>query len=235
MLTLRGADGRAHSYRAVLLDIDRTCGEDGKTERDVLAAMLDGYGGPTLRAETEHVLERARAGAPGVLGGLARELVELQRHYPRARFDVAAAVSQYRNRSLQLLPERWKTYPGVREFVRACDERNVPHAVVTNGWSEMQRAKAGLIGYKGQLYVSDEMGLWKPQAGAFLLPLATWGVAPSEVLYIGDNPGGDMDGAHGAGEDGAWVNASRQPFGGASRKPEFDVASVGELLGLIVT
>jgi FMN hydrolase / 5-amino-6-(5-phospho-D-ribitylamino)uracil phosphatase len=67
--------------------------------------------------------------------------------------------------------------------------------MITNGPSDIQRAKIERLGI-GSLFpfilVSEEEDLWKPDPRIFQRAMERGGAQPSETIYIGDNPGHDL-------------------------------------------
>lgn len=75
---------------------------------------------------------------------------------------------------------------------------------VTDGWSDVQRRKIKTLGVEklvDAIVVADELGRdrWKPHPEPFLRCCAMLGVAPSQAVYVGDNPARDLVGAEAAG------------------------------------
>ena len=118
--------------------------------------------------------------------------------------------------------------PGVREsLIRIA--RQYKLGLITNGTGETQRAKLQALALDGlfdPVLISEEVGVRKPDQRIFELALASWRVAPESVLFVGDDPVSDIQGAKAAGmralgvghEDGipsilaleSWLQASRQ-------------------------
>lgn len=78
-------------------------------------------------------------------------------------------------------------------------------AVVTDGPALMQRQKAEALGVGERVdavIFSDEIAgrdSWKPSPAPYLAAAKEIGLAPSECVYVGDNPHKDFLGAHRAG------------------------------------
>jgi len=70
--------------------------------------------------------------------------------------------------------------------------------MVTNGSSVTQRAKLCALGLEGlfdPLIISEEVGFRKPDPRVFRLAIASWGLLPEAVLFVGDDPVADIAGA----------------------------------------
>ncbi|MEZ6184890.1 MAG: HAD family hydrolase [Planctomycetota bacterium] len=100
--------------------------------------------------------------------------------------------------------------PGRRDALAALGER-VALGVVTNG-GPLQREKlrrADLDGLWQSVRVSGEDGCAKPERRLFQLALADLGLEPRDVLYVGDRPHEDIDGARAAGLSTCWIQGPR--------------------------
>lgn len=88
--------------------------------------------------------------------------------------------------------------------------------ILTNGAGDIQRAKlsaAGLIAEVDAIAISEEIGIRKPDPAAFLTALALCGSGrPEEAWMIGDNPEGDIGGAHQAGMRTIWLRSRPWPL-----------------------
>ena len=100
----------------------------------------------------------------------------------------------------------------VNGFLARLNERQVPWGIVTNG-SPSQHGKcraAGLDKLAGFLIVSEEAGYRKPDPRIFRDALEATGLStPEQVMFVGDNPLADIDGAKRFGMKAAWVRRSR--------------------------
>lgn len=94
-------------------------------------------------------------------------------------------------------------FEDVRPALRALGAR-FAMATFSNGNADLRRI--GLDGHFVGVLNAESVGCAKPQAGAFLASAAALGVAPQEMLYVGDNPHLDVVGARAAGCRAAWVN-----------------------------
>ena len=79
---------------------------------------------------------------------------------------------------------------------------------------DMQRSRlqvAGILHYFSDLFVSDDIGAEKPSEAFFEEAMRRSGVAPNEVLFIGDSLQADMMGALRSGIDRCWYNSHAAP------------------------
>ena len=91
--------------------------------------------------------------------------------------------------------------PGVREsLTRIAQEFRL--GLISNGTGATQRAKLRALNVEGlfdPVVISEEVGFRKPDARIFELAIAKWAVLPGTVLFVGDDPISDIQGATAAG------------------------------------
>jgi len=120
----------------------------------------------------------------------AENAAELADHYARERRE-----------NYCFYPEALPLIAELREEYRL--------ALVTNGPSDLQREKMAAIEIERwipEVYVSGELGVWKPQRAIFHHVLAALGCDPGEAVMVGDSATNDIAGAAGAGLRSVWVN-----------------------------
>jgi len=92
--------------------------------------------------------------------------------------------------------------PGIRTALQYLDKRHCPMAIVTNGKSPFQeRNTRTLAEYRffESIFVSEVVGLRKPDKALFLLACESLNANIEESVFIGDNPIADIAGAKQAG------------------------------------
>ena len=101
----------------------------------------------------------------------------------------------------------------VNGFLAYLNVRQVPWGIVTNG-SRNQRRKcraAGLSQLAPFIIVSEEAGYAKPDPRIFRDALKATGLtSPEQIMFVGDNPLADIDGAKRFGMKVAWIRRGRQ-------------------------
>ena len=103
-----------------------------------------------------------------------------------------------------------------------------PLASLTNGNADLQ-----LIGIHAHFacHVSArDTGMAKPDPRIFLAAAEQLGVAPTDILHVGDDPAMDVVGAHNAGLRAAWINRRGETWPAAlGAAPELDLPNLGAL------
>ena len=128
--------------------------------------------------------------------------------------DVAALAKVFAEAILEYPPT---PIEGALDAVRAAAER-VPVGLISDtGISPASSLRVlldreGFTPYLGALSFSDEVGVAKPQAPMFERTAAVLGVAPSELLHIGDLEPTDITGVRAMGGVGALFVAVNQRF-----------------------
>ena len=109
-------------------------------------------------------------------------------------------------------------------------------AVATNGLTLVQRArlqKSGILPLLSGVFISQEMGVQKPDKAYFERIFATYGDSAREkYLMIGDSLRADIAGGINAGIDTCWF----YPAGAEATEmqPTYTVRGYDELLGLLL-
>jgi putative hydrolase of the HAD superfamily len=163
-----------------------------------------------------------------------------------ARFGIAdaraasAAADWYRqNRfhGLRLFPETEAVFSAVRNAVLDDGTQATrPIGIVTNGPTEVQRAKLQLLGIDPLVdfvLVSEEFGVAKPEPEIFREALRLAGVTPVEAVFVGDSAEFDIAGAQAAGIPTVWVNRHQRPWPGPGPAPTRQIRTLAELPQLL--
>lgn len=110
-------------------------------------------------------------------------------------------------------------------------------AIVTNGPSDLQRAKIDRFGLADQvdwIVVSGEVGSEKPQQGIFEHVMGLARVEAQYAAHVGDSLVADIAGANSAGFLSIWVRSSLVTTAPSEARltPHATINHIGELLGL---
>ncbi len=108
--------------------------------------------------------------------------------------------------------------------------------VISNGSPDVQRHKLkglALADMLGCIIVSDEVGVRKPDAAIFLRAAGCLGRRPSECLHVGDSYDTDVVGARNAGMLACWFNPTKSQLRRGAEKPDFEIASLHEILQVL--
>jgi putative hydrolase of the HAD superfamily len=108
-------------------------------------------------------------------------------------------------------------------------------AMLTNGAPDLQREKiaaSGLAEFFPAIAVSGEHGIGKPRAEIFHRLAAELGVAPGEVVMVGNSLERDIAGARNAGMISVWLKVPGSEEH-AAVEPDFTISGLAELPALL--
>lgn len=103
-----------------------------------------------------------------------------------------------------------------------------PVASLSNGNADLERI--GIHAHFAHRICARDVGAAKPDPRIFLAAAERLGVAPANILHVGDDPLLDVQGARDAGLRTAWINRQRLPWlGDWGVAPDLDVADLTAL------
>jgi FMN phosphatase YigB (HAD superfamily) len=221
--------------KAFGFDFDHTLGIDNKLERVAFLRMLDlacelgGRCNGTLAQETVEIdamLARQRSGEFTIEHAVDRFMRE------RGIGDAEHYAGRYKEMCVEMVRSFVIRQPGARELIDGLRRREVPSAILTNGWSPLQQYKAVHVGFTGPVLVSADIGTQKPSLEAFCALSDALGVPLAEIAYVGDTPGSDIAGALEAGMSAIWFDAGEVEYPAGVPQPTAVIHSLPELLSL---
>lgn len=112
-----------------------------------------------------------------------------------------------------------RAIPGIMEVMTAIKQHNMKIAVITNGFTNIQRKKletCGLTPYVDELITSEDVGVTKPDPEIYTAALQRCHVTPDQVIMIGDGWENDIESAHAIGIRTVWLNRRNEPCPDAS-------------------
>ena len=222
---------------AVGFDFDHTLGLDHKLERSVALELLAGlarergiaYDAARAFAGIEGVIADYRAGRVGLEIALEAYFSSVLGPDP----EILSLAARFRSEAVRRAPEFVSILSGVPELLAELRARNVPYAILTNGWSPLQEEKARLIGFDATVLVSERIGARKPEAGAFEILATHLGCPLERLWYVGDDPLTDCSGARGAGATAVWFDWEGHEYPDSLAPPDFVIHALRELPELL--
>ena len=199
-------------YKFLLLDLDGTLYDFDKAEDKALSDLIASWGLPACSQKDIDAYHFFNDACWKALekGEITKERLKVKRfedflNHLNFKHDPASAGEEY----VDFLSQNGFLLDGAEELLRALSQCYELYAV-TNGIEKVQqgRWKASGIGrYFKDMFVSDSIGIAKPNLGYFEHVFANIpGFNKEETLMIGDSLSSDMKGGINAGIDTLWYN-----------------------------
>ena len=225
-------------YEYLLFDIDNTLMDFTAGEKTALFQTMDELGITLLESDYQAYLRINQAAwarfETGELDSVAVQRVRFEDYAAHLGRDVASGAGM-NARYVQNLGEQAILLEGAVEMLERL-ARRYRLAVATNGLTLVQRArlqKSGILPLLSGVFISQEMGVQKPDKAYFERIFAAYGDSAREkYLMIGDSLRADIAGGINAGIDTCWF----YPAGAeaAEMQPTYTVRGYDELLGLLL-
>nr|XP_061806053.1 pyrimidine 5'-nucleotidase YjjG-like [Nerophis lumbriciformis] len=118
---------------------------------------------------------------------------------------IAAGVVAYHDTKFQEIDPFDDVIPLLKDLQQA----DLLVGIITHGWTGKQAEKLvrlGLIPYvdANAIYISEQVGISKPNTKLYLHALEKHNLEPERVMYVGDNPSHDVAPARSVGMPTAW-------------------------------
>jgi putative hydrolase of the HAD superfamily len=140
---------------------------------------------------------------------------------------LADRFTAYRDEQLHILPDAHRVIDEMRT-------RGLRLALVTNGGTEVQRAKItrfDLAQRFDHVQIEEEAGFGKPDERAYRHAMTTLGVAPNETWMVGDNLEWEVVAPQRLGIHAVWYDLEGQGLPtGSDAQPDLIIRSLRELL-----
>jgi len=181
--------------KAVLFDLDDTLFSTTKfakkARRAAVQAMIEtGLDVPEqdVMRELDEVIAEFSSNYDHHFDKLLQRMRPSALQHLNSAMIVAAGVVAYHNTKIRELAPYDDVYP-LLEALRAAGVRT---GIITHGWTVKQAEKIvrlGLLPYLDPkaIFISDQIGISKPNPKLYLTVLNDLGLDASEVMYVGDN------------------------------------------------
>ena len=127
-------------------------------------------------------------------------------------------------------------FPGAIDLLRSLRERGMKLGIVTNGLSETHREKIALLQiseYFDAIFLSDEVGMVKPDPLLFAHACHSLGGAPAHAAMVGDRYDRDIAGAIRAGLYTIWLNVRKEELPPGAVPPDATCTSIAEVARIL--
>jgi putative hydrolase of the HAD superfamily len=226
------------SLRAVLFDIDDTLFSTtdfarrarGNAVRAMVAAGLDLPEELVLR-ELDEVIAEFSSNYDHHFDKLLQRLRPPGLATHSRALIVASGIAAYHDTKFRELAP----FPDVKPLLQFLRAAGLVTGIVTHGWSIKQAEKIVRLGLAPLLtpdaiFISDEIGISKPNPKLYQAALRDLGLPASSVMYVGDNPEHDIAPPQSIGMLAVWARrAAKHGLEGTEIQPDFIVDDFGEL------
>ncbi|MFT5285606.1 MAG: putative hydrolase of the HAD superfamily [Planctomycetota bacterium] len=225
------------SLRAVLFDIDDTLVATSEFARLARRNAVDAMIEAGLEMEFEAVLAELNE----VIGEFSSnydhhfdkliQRLELDLGGKNRALIVAAGVVAYHNTKFTEL----EPFDDVIPLLKGLQKAGLKTGVITHGWTVKQAEKLvrlKLVPYlePSAIFISDQIGISKPNPKLYQTALRSLGLAAEEVMYVGDSPAHDIVPANTIGMVSVYSSrASRYRIEQTGVEPTYSVANFEEL------
>ncbi len=231
---LERKEGKRPRYDLVLLDADNTIFDFDAAEERALERTLAERGG----IWREDTLDRYRAVNQPLWdafhrGEITQEWLTVER-FRRfgAEYGVDADPEVWNRAYLDRLGECAALLPGALELLETL-KPHVRLALATNGLTVVQKKRlknCPATPYFERVFISQEMGVGKPDRGYFDRILTEMAADPARTVMVGDSLLSDIPGAINAGIDNIWFTRN----GEKSDLPTYTVGRLEEVPAIVL-
>ena len=219
-------------FQGVLFDLDDTL----YSRRAAFASWLDAYLTETLRlsdaAEIACVQGIVHALDLNGYGSKQAIFERLHALYPALPGEPSRSLETFFTGFLAHIAPETET----EALLDTLTSAKIPFGVITNGsvrqWRKLEAL--GLDKRTSCLFVSETFGLKKPDPAIFHAAAGCLGIAPADILFVGDNPSADIGGAHAARMPAAWLHRDQSWPAELEDKPEVVIGSLSEVMAILV-
>ena len=225
-----------HSIRAICFDLDNTLWDVGPVIRRAEQAMYGFLAQRYPKIVANLTIEAMRAARERVLlehPHMSHDFSFLRKQalrehasshgYPESLAEEALEVFLGARNQIELYAEVRPALDILRQRYRLFS--------ASNGNADLQRI--GLSHLFERSVAAREVGAAKPDAVVFLKVIESTGLEPSEVLFVGDDPEDDVEGARRAGMHPVWINRSGAVWPQEFEPPPHSVTTLDELMVLL--
>ena len=223
-------------YTTVYFDLDNTLLDFSAAERSAINRLLTLYG---ITPKSDYVrlyssinrkywesFERGEIAREDIFEGRFREFLSAV----GAVADAEKMAADY----FTLLAAGHDLMPGAKEVLEYLKGRGYTVCATTNGVTKTQYkriAESGIGVFFDYVFISEEVGVQKPERGYFDYVLNNTPEKDRErVLIVGDSQSSDILGGINSGIDTCWLNPAGEP---GKYKATYEIKNIKELCGIL--
>jgi putative hydrolase of the HAD superfamily len=228
---------------AIFFDIDdtlysTTAFANLARQRAVEAMVHNGLRLPAsvVRRELDEVISEFSSNYPNHFDKLLLRLPRDSWSGTNKALIIASGVRHYHATKDELAP-----FPDVLPFFKQVSTSDLLLGIITHGLEIKQAEKLLLLGVVPYLnpraiFISDQLGISKPNPKLYTRACSTIGVDPHEAMYVGDNPLHDVDPPHSIGMTTVrTLRDCKHKDAKGKVEPDYTIESFEELLPILTT
>ena len=127
------------------------------------------------------------------------------------------------------------TFPEVKDVLNKLKEKNYKLAILSNGTpallNELIKSN-NLDNIFDDIFSIEEVGIYKPDAKVYDMPIKKYKIQKEEVLFLSANTW-DISGGGNYGYSSIWVNRNNSIFDNLDYKPKDEVKNLNQLLDIV--
>lgn len=203
-------------YTTLLFDADNTLLDFSKSEHNSLIRTMEDYGVPVTENNINAYvaindslwkrLEKKEITKPEL------KQIRFKMFFDSIGFDFEGDALEVNEHYLSLLSQCGFTVQGATELSEKLHKEGYDLYIITNGIAKTQESrleKSGLLPYFSKVFVSESIGIPKPDKGFFDYVLENIPEKDkSRIIVIGDSLSSDIRGAENSELDSIWLNAN---------------------------
>ncbi len=123
-------------------------------------------------------------------------------------FKTVPPFEEYRDFVVEHFHHNAVSFPETIPMLRKLKEQGFKVALITNGQHELQYRKIDMLGLRDafdEIIVSGDVKVDKPDKEIFLIMARRLGIEAEQMIYVGDHPVNDIEGAASAGCKTIWM------------------------------
>lgn len=204
-------------YQHLFFDLDHTLWDFDANARETLLELFDTYKLKELGIDsaenfidvyTDHNHRLWRDYHNGIIS--KEELRSSRFRLTFEHFELPESVipHQFEDDYVKICPTKTNLFPGTHEVLSSLKGKFKMH-IITNGFlesQEMKMSRTNIRDYFDEIFISEVIGLYKPDVALFNHALEIAGAEAKHSLMIGDSLEADILGAKNAGIDQVYFN-----------------------------
>ena len=230
------------SLDAVLFDLDDTLFSTTAFARlarsNAVRAMVEaglGLSEAVVQAELDEVIAEFSSNYDNHFDKLLQRLRQESLRRTNPALIVAAGVAAYHDTKFREL----EPFKDVIPLLDALGDAGLVRGIITHGWTAKQAEKLVRLGLVPHLnanavFISDQIGISKPNPKLYQTALADLKLAAPRVMYVGDNPLHDIAPPRQLGMVTVWARrGARQDIEGTGVRPDHVIDDFEELATIL--